>query len=213
MDNCPVRPGDRHGKLTVLSVTPGWRGNGFLVRVLCDCGVERSEQLSWLRQGSRSCGCSAGRLLHGMARVKRREPIYSAWRHMWTRCTNPRYPRFDRYGGRGITICDRWRSFELFAQDMGPRPSPRHSLDRIDNDGNYEPGNCRWATSTEQMRNRSTSIPTAVRDAVIEMMTAGTKQKTIGKMLGIPLHKVKGILKRARAGGMAPYRYRRSETT
>jgi hypothetical protein len=74
---------------------------------------------------------------------------------MISRCTNPKVDRFDSYGGRGITVCDRWRtSFTNFYDDLGPRPSPQHSLDRIDVNGNYEPGNVRWATPLEQAQNK-----------------------------------------------------------
>jgi hypothetical protein len=73
---------------------------------------------------------------------------------MLTRCRNPRNARYKDYGGRGITVCEAWRSFEAFLADMGRRPSPAHSLDRRENDGNYEPGNCRWATPEEQANNR-----------------------------------------------------------
>lgn len=82
-------------------------------------------------------------------------PEHRVWRGMQERCYNARRQDWPDYGGRGITVCDRWRdSFETFLADMGPRPSPKHSVDRIDNAKGYEPGNCRWATATEQARNR-----------------------------------------------------------
>lgn len=83
-------------------------------------------------------------------------PERMAWKNIKTRCNNPKHNEYHRYGGRGITMCDRWKeSFSAFAEDMGPRPSSKHSIDRRDNDGNYEPGNCRWATKREQSLNTS----------------------------------------------------------
>ena len=80
---------------------------------------------------------------------------YTIWAGMKDRCYRPRNHKYPRYGGRGISVCDRWRdSFEAFLADMGRRPSRGHSIDRINNDGNYEPGNCRWATAIEQVHNR-----------------------------------------------------------
>lgn len=89
---------------------------------------------------------------------KDRRAERNAWHHMHDRCKNPDYILFHRYGGRGISVDPRWDTFEAFLADMGPRPSPKHSLDRINNDGNYEPGNCRWATRIQQARNKSTTL-------------------------------------------------------
>lgn len=84
-------------------------------------------------------------------------PEYRVWAGMIQRCTNPNNPKYDHYGGRGITICKEWRKFKNFYSDMGPKPTPEHSIDRINNDGNYEPSNCRWTTTKIQNYNRHTS--------------------------------------------------------
>jgi len=131
---------------------------------VCECGNMTITAGHLLRRGdTRSCGClgpelasQRGKILfrkHGHAVL--RTPEYRAWASMKERCLNPRHRFYSYYGGRGITICERWMlSFEKFLSDMGSRPSSKHSLDRRDNNGNYEPENCRWATAKVQMHNR-----------------------------------------------------------
>lgn len=125
----------------------------------CDCGNIAFAQTSDLRAGRhRSCGCLRvdvmtrhGGTNHGGGRT----PEYRSWMSMKARCLDSDHDSYKWYGGRGITICDRWlASFEAFLADMGARPSLKHSIDRINNDGNYEPGNCRWATANEQAQNQ-----------------------------------------------------------
>lgn len=143
--------GRRFRKLLVLSrvVRPGRDGIRWLVR--CDCGKEKLMRTEVLRHSKRTvaCGCHHYKT-HGLSRTTEN----TIWRGMTRRCTNKNDISWKYYGGRGISICKRWSKFENFLADMGKRPSRNHSIDRINNDGNYEPGNCRWATSREQHANK-----------------------------------------------------------
>lgn len=125
---------------------------------LCDCGSIVFVLTGNLIQGrTRSCGClhRDTRTKHGHSSRAATSPEYRSWASMLSRCTNPRNRRYARYGGRGIAVCDRWQDFQNFLADVGARPGPGYSIERVNNDGNYEPGNCRWATTAEQNRNNS----------------------------------------------------------
>lgn len=159
--------GRRYGRLTVVSFHDMEKSRARWL-CNCECGNVVVARSGALQRGSKqSCGCLLPYVngvlnrTHGQGHPKARTSEYRTWEGLQQRCCNPSYHSFANYGGRGITVCDRWRNgeggigpFECFIADMGMKPSALHSIDRVDVDGHYSPENCRWATPKQQSRNR-----------------------------------------------------------
>ena len=142
--------GRRFNRLIFMSDLGVKKGLRYVL-VKCDCGTEKDVVLNNLKTGAtQSCGC----LRNLNIPIK----IMSTYNQMIQRCYNPNMKQYGGYGGRGISVCDSWlKNIGVFYQNMGDKPTSKHSIDRIDNDGNYEPSNCRWATNKQQARNRRTT--------------------------------------------------------
>lgn len=168
---------DRFGRLTPIEKDRMKDGRPAL-KCLCECGSIAVVATANLRSGkTKSCGCLIKEKMAigiGLKHGKSYTAEYSVWLGMRERCNNKMNPSYKRYGGRGISVCPEWDSFEVFLHDMGKRPTASHSIERINNDGNYEASNCKWATKYDQANNRSKSVrvlidgvPTNCREASV----------------------------------------------
>jgi hypothetical protein len=178
----------KFGRWTVIARGPNWKTSSqsssrWFCR--CECGTERVVHGAHLVQGrSKSCGCINFR--HGWARRRNVAPEYEIWLGMKRRCFKPKNSGYKYYGAKGVTVCQRWLdSFANFMADMGPRPKGM-SIERKDSKGNYEPGNCRWATQTEQARNqRDTTMNMETAREIRRLYSTGKKPMQISRTLGV----------------------------
>ncbi len=188
--------GSVSGRLTVLKVLPATRRKGRLL-CACACGAEKVIRKDhFLSEETTSCGCvqkeraSQSNSTHGMSNSHE----FAIWSGMIQRCTNPLNKAFKNYGGRGINVCDRWKSsYENFFSDMGRRPGPNYSIERVDNDRGYEPSNCIWATASQQAKNRRNGSARGeqakhsklTEGAVLEIRCSDLTNAELGRKFGV----------------------------
>ena len=190
--------GKRYGRLIAIRRDFDNPKNGTYWICKCDCGTEKSVPASNLVKGlANSCGClqreraAETQTTHGYSPNKNKRSEYTTWRSMRSRCELPGTVNYRDYGARGIRVCERWKLFENFLEDMGDKPTPKHTLDRIDNDGDYCPENCRWVTREENGRNKRNNRLVEVDGEVKPLVVWCEKFQ-------IPYHRALGRLNRGK---------------
>ncbi|MEY9198687.1 hypothetical protein ABIA16_003803 [Sinorhizobium fredii] len=190
--------GERFGRLLIIGKSSHKDGKNTHWDYVCDCGIAGHSYTSRLTSGQKSCGCHTKEAIgprsitHGQTVGWKWTATYRCYRAMIARCIYPSQVFYERYGGRGIRVCDRWMhgedgmsGYECFVADMGEKPRGL-TIDRKDNDGHYEPGNCRWATQAEQMLNTSaTKFTHEDRSNVIDLCRSGMSRSAISRAVGM----------------------------
>ena len=199
-----VLSGRKFGRLTVGDRAPNV-GKNTMWHCICDCGQPAIVAAKHLKSGATtSCGCwmAESKVIrqtkHGDAPFNGgRTPEYRIWRHIKSRCLNPNVAQYGNYGGRGIKICDAWLSnYSAFLRDMGRRPSARHSIERLDVNGHYEPTNCVWATPVDQSRNRRhIHITLEIAERIRSGVAAGVHQVTFARQYGVSPSVISSIIR------------------
>lgn len=161
-----------YGRLTVVERAASVNQRGRW-KCVCQCGEVIEADTSHLNKGAvKSCGCLLRECRHGLARRGQKSSEYLIWVSMHQRCSNTRNKSYPRYGGRGIAVCARWSDFQMFLLDMGVRPTKKHSIERRNTDGDYEPSNCEWQTTKVQSNNKRNNIIVEVDGSAMTLMQA-----------------------------------------